>query len=78
MCTVRFLVLPVCSRDVILGWDFLSHDHTAIDCPRAEVAVSALCASYPKPASNKLYVADGIDIKPNGVAFVNVSCADSF
>ena len=56
--TVEFLVLPACSHDVILSWDFLSRNHAVIDCARAEVAFSALCSSTPEAGLNKLFVAD--------------------
>lgn len=72
---IEFLVLPACSHDVILGWDFLSRHHAVIDCARAEVAFSALCSASSAPTTEKLFVADDTNIPPSSTVLVPVSCA---
>lgn len=39
-----FLVLPVCSHPVILGWDFLSDTDAFIACGRAELSLADECS----------------------------------
>lgn len=75
---VEFLVLPSCSHDVILGWDFLSRHRAIIDCERAQVEFdSALDAPYDdlqSAAPTKLIVAHDTDIPPRSAALVPLCC----
>lgn len=77
--TVEFLVLASCSYDLILGWDFLSHNHAVIDCARALVELSvfseAPSAHVPAPGDSKLVVTADTDLPPHSAVIVSVSCA---
>lgn len=35
----EFVVLPKCSHDLILGWDFLAASNAVIDCERSEIII---------------------------------------
>lgn len=63
---IEFIVLPSCSHDVILGWDFLSRHHAVIDCAQAQVELSvfddAPSAHMPVPGVDKLVVAADTDL----------------
>ncbi|XP_049515963.1 uncharacterized protein LOC125942080 [Dermacentor silvarum] len=76
---VEFFVLPSCSHDIILGWDFLSHHRAIIDCARAEVALFPLSeASLPDPSESKaakLTVVSDTNIPPEMSVLVPVSCS---
>lgn len=74
---VEFVVLPTCSHDIILGWDFLCTHHAVIDCARAEVEFSPLCASAAvdsPPSHAKVFVAADTPIPPFSSALVPLSC----
>lgn len=86
-CTVRVLihgivyiveciVLPTCSHDVILGWDFLSSHKAVIDCARAEVEFSPCDAPLDEDCDrpSKLTVREDTDIPPGSFALVPVFC----
>ncbi|XP_072146219.1 uncharacterized protein [Dermacentor andersoni] len=75
---IEFVVLPRCSHDIILGWDFLSSHHAIIDCARAELALTPFCGSLSEdlpPPSARVFVATATDIPPFSSALVPVSCA---
>lgn len=44
---MQFVVLPPCSHDIILSWDFLSHQLAIIDCAHAEVVFCPLGDALP-------------------------------
>lgn len=74
---IEFFVLPSCSHDVILGWDFLSRHRAVIDCSRAEVALTPLPTSLSvdnHPDAHKLVVAADTDIAPETSTLVPLSC----
>lgn len=74
--TIEFLVLPSCSHDVILGWDFLSRHRAVIDCARAEVALSVVNTTLPaaSPAPLKIIVAADTDLPPSTSTPVALLC----
>lgn len=76
--TVEFVVLPHCSHDIILGWDFLSRHQAVIDCFRAEVAFSSLggAISDDVPSSRaKLVIAHDIQVPPHTYVMAPVCCS---
>lgn len=79
MYPVEFLVLPSCSHDVILGWDFLSRNRAIIDCARAQVEfdspLDAPYADLQSTAPAKLTVAHDTDIPPRSAALVPLCCS---
>lgn len=77
MYIIEFIVLPSCSHDVILGWDFLSRHKAIIDCERAEVELSPLCDLHSDDSPEhppKLVVAEETDIPPHAAVVLPVSC----
>ena len=71
---IEFFVLPSCSHDIILGWDFLSSHSAIIDCSRAEVALMPLQTSLSSDPPHKLVVAEDTDIPPNTWTLVALTC----
>lgn len=74
---IEFFVLPSCSHDVILGWDFLSRHRAIIDCARAEVALTPLQSSVSGPTISdacKLVIAADADVAPNTSTLVALTC----
>lgn len=51
---VEFLVLPGCSHDIILGWDFLKTSGALIDCGRCELTLDDLDVTSPKDSLKPL------------------------
>lgn len=77
---IEFVVLPSCSHDVILGWDFLSSNNAIIDCARAEVELSfpsAAAVDQDPVTPTKMLVAEVTDIPPQSAAVVSVSCVSA-
>lgn len=75
---VEFVVLPHCSHDIILGWDFLSRHQAVIDCSRAEVAFSSLGNAICNDVAlscTKLSLTDDIQIPPHASVLAPVSCS---
>lgn len=65
--TVEFVVLPSCSHDIILGWDFLATNNAVIDCCHAELELSALHdfeSIDDHPSSDKLFVSEDNAVPP--------------
>lgn len=76
--TVEFVVLPSCSHDIILGWDFLANNNAIIDCCHAELELSALHdfeTIDDRPSSHKLLVSEDNAVPPCSSLLVPVSCA---
>lgn len=65
--TVEFIVLPSCSRDSVLGWDFVANHNAVIACYRAELELSALRdveTVRTRPSFDKLFVSDDAAVPP--------------
>lgn len=71
---IEFTVLPSCSHDIILGWDFLSRHHAVIDCARAQLELLPLYEPPPSELSVKLVVSEDTTIPPSSSVIVPVSC----
>ncbi|UYV72084.1 hypothetical protein LAZ67_9001766 [Cordylochernes scorpioides] len=63
--TAEFLVLPSCSHDVILGWDFLESSSAIIDCGQSEISFSEMPNEDPSVA--RLYLASDDIIPPKSI-----------
>ncbi|UYV72451.1 hypothetical protein LAZ67_9003197 [Cordylochernes scorpioides] len=63
--TAEFLVLPSCSHDVILGWDFLESSSAIIDCAQSEISFSEMPNEDPSVA--RLYLASDDIIPPKSI-----------
>lgn len=76
--TIEFIVLPTCSHDIILGWDFLSRHEALIDCARAEVEFSALPDEPTEEnfvsSTAKLVAAADTNIPPKSAVIVPLRC----
>lgn len=77
MYAVEFIIIPACSHDIILGWDFLSRHNAVIHCTQAEIELSPFSEMTPADSqspSNKLLVTDDTQVPPNASAAVSVYC----
>lgn len=73
---IELIVLPSCSHDVILGWDFLARHNAVIDCARAEVEFTSQCDVYSDKANAaKLVVSEDTTIPPQCSVSVLLGCA---
>lgn len=72
---IELIVLPSCSPNLIIGWDFLSRHHAIIDCARAEVELFPVLEDDCEKAAAKLLVADDTDIPPDSTVLVPLSCS---
>lgn len=72
--TIEFIVLPACSHDIILGWDFLAHNNAIINCSRAEVELSSVLFDGSCNAATKLLVAEDTDVPPSSSVIVPLCC----
>ncbi|UYV72359.1 hypothetical protein LAZ67_9002777 [Cordylochernes scorpioides] len=63
--TAEFLVLPSCSHDVILGWDFLESSSAIINCAQSEISFSEMPNEDPSVA--RLYLASDDIIPPKSI-----------
>lgn len=71
---IEFIVLPSCSHDIILGWDFLSRHHAIIDCARLQVELLPFYEPPSNELSTKLTVSEDTDIPPRSSLIVPVLC----
>lgn len=46
---VQFIILPSCSHDIILGWDFLAANNAFIDCAKPELSLET--ESFVEPSN---------------------------
>lgn len=72
--TVEFVVLPSCSHDVILGWDFLSRHHAVIRCAPAEVEFSPLLEDSFCAPNAKVVIAEDTVVQPRSSVLVPLCC----
>lgn len=75
---IEFIVLPSCSHDVILGWDFLATHHAIIDCARAEIELFPFSTDIihaNEDSCRKITVSEDTIIPAWSSALVSVSCA---
>lgn len=73
---IELIVLPSCSHDVILGWDFLAQHNAVIDCARAEVEFTPPCDAYSDNTTTaKLVVSEDTTIPPQCSVSVLLGCA---
>ena len=77
MYIIEFFVLPSCSHDLILGWDFLSRHEAVIDCSRAEVSLVPTC-EFSSPDRSllpcKLIVDADTTLPPEASVPITLSC----
>ncbi|UYV68394.1 hypothetical protein LAZ67_5004196 [Cordylochernes scorpioides] len=61
--TAEFLVLPSCSHDVILGWDFLESSSAIMDCGQSEISLLKIQPQEicPIVEANENYVSKGVE-----------------
>ena len=69
----EFIVLPQCSHDVILGWDFLEASQAVIDCGRRELVFEDVIQESPAPETWDLYAIEDCTLPPRSVTKITVS-----
>ena len=76
-----FVILPKCSRDVILGMDFLTDNGAIIDLQAKSISFSADHAMSPKPTYEKrgtLRIADDhVTLPPRASLMIAVNCQEA-
>lgn len=76
---IEFIVLPLCSHQIILGWDFLSRHSAVINCGRAEVELFPFMdpadTGSPSLPLQKLIVAEDTTVPPSAAVLVPLSCS---
>lgn len=73
--TVEFLVLPQCTCDIILGWDFLNTAQALVDCANSEIWTTEIADLKDSSLDThiKLCTSDDIIVSPCSTTLVGIS-----
>ena len=73
----EFTVVPTCSYDVILGWDFLEASQAVIDCGRSELILDDIPSEALNCDKWSLYAIEDVIIPAHSATKVKVVCHSS-
>lgn len=69
----EFIVLPHCSHDVILGWDFLSASQAVIDCGQKELFLEDNSQNFAALDACKMFASKDYTLQPRSLTKIAVT-----